>query len=110
MSPSSIEPDRVGKQIVSCNGGVRLVRHGLALALLAVVLPCGVVSVSNAAPVANLGARCVGDYDASGFDECFPTIGACAYPEAPWQGVIAPDHGELWTLPWAWQEAPPPPF
>jgi hypothetical protein len=39
------------------------------------------------------------DYDASGFDECLPTIGPCLYPEAPWQGVDLPDHGEIWSLP-----------
>lgn len=39
-------------------------------------------------------------YDLSGWDECFPTIGEAAYPEPPWQGVVAPDHGEVWTLPW----------
>ncbi|MCC7358542.1 MAG: hypothetical protein IT317_03645 [Anaerolineales bacterium] len=35
-----------------------------------------------------------------GWDECFPTIGAGVYPEAPWAGVGLPDHGELWALPW----------
>lgn len=38
--------------------------------------------------------------DISGWDECFPTIGAGVYPEAPWAGVPLPDHGELWALPW----------
>lgn len=42
------------------------------------------------------------DFDASGFDECLPTIGPCAYPEHPWQGVEAPDHGEVWSIPWEW--------
>jgi len=40
------------------------------------------------------------DYDLSGFDDCFPTVGECPYPEPPWEGVSAPDHGELWSLPW----------
>ena len=40
------------------------------------------------------------EYDASGFDECFPTIGPCQYPAYPWTGVDLPDHGELWSLPW----------
>jgi hypothetical protein len=40
------------------------------------------------------------DYDASGFDECFPTIGQCVYPELPLIGIEAPDHGELWSIPW----------
>jgi hypothetical protein len=39
-------------------------------------------------------------YDISGWDECFPGIGQCVYPEGPWQGTVVPDHGELWTLPW----------
>ncbi len=39
------------------------------------------------------------DYDASAFDECFPTLGACPHPDAP--DVIAPDHGELWSLAWS---------
>src|SRR5437870_1461875 len=41
-----------------------------------------------------------GNYDASGFDDCFPSIGECPYPEFPWQGIIVPDHGELWCSPW----------
>jgi hypothetical protein len=45
------------------------------------------------------------DYDASGFDECIPTIGPCNYPEHPWKGIELPDHGEVWSLPWdAWEE------
>lgn len=39
-------------------------------------------------------------YDYSGWDECFPGIGECFYPEGPWRGIVVPDHGELWTLPW----------
>jgi hypothetical protein len=39
-------------------------------------------------------------YDRSGWDECFPGIGEGPYPEHPWAGVVVPDHGELWTLPW----------
>jgi galactose mutarotase-like enzyme len=39
-------------------------------------------------------------YDLSGFDECFPTIGGCYYPDAPFTGVFVPDHGEVWSLPW----------
>ncbi|MCL4861571.1 MAG: hypothetical protein KJZ93_19290 [Caldilineaceae bacterium] len=41
-------------------------------------------------------------YDLSGWDECFPTISEVVYPEGPWQGIVAPDHGELWSLPWQW--------
>ena len=36
----------------------------------------------------------------SGFDEMFPTISRCFYEAAPWTGVEAPDHGEVWSLPW----------
>jgi galactose mutarotase-like enzyme len=38
------------------------------------------------------------EFDTSGFDECFPTVAACASPDEP--GVTLPDHGELWTAPW----------
>lgn len=43
------------------------------------------------------------DYDISGFDECLPTISACAYSEAPFRGVMMPDHGEVWALPWKYE-------
>ena len=46
------------------------------------------------------------EFDASGFDECLPTIGACPYPAAPWQNVEAPDHGEVWSIPWDWDVQP----
>jgi hypothetical protein len=39
-------------------------------------------------------------YDLSGFDECFPTIGGCYYPDPPFSGIFVPDHGEVWSLPW----------
>lgn len=35
--------------------------------------------------------------DSGGWDECFPTVGRCRYPNAPWQGVALADHGELWS-------------
>jgi len=41
-----------------------------------------------------------GDCDISGFDECFPAIAEGVYPDWPWKGIVVPDHGELWTLPW----------
>jgi hypothetical protein len=41
------------------------------------------------------------EFDASAFDECFPTIGPCTYPEHPWTGTELPDHGEVWALPWS---------
>lgn len=44
--------------------------------------------------------------DMSGWDEMFPTISACAYPgPGPAHGVPLPDHGEVWALPWAVEEA-----
>lgn len=36
----------------------------------------------------------------SGFDEMFPTISRCLYESPPWAGVEAPDHGEVWSIPW----------
>lgn len=41
------------------------------------------------------------DFDTSGFDECFPTVSECRYPEAPFAGALMPDHGELWSVPWS---------
>lgn len=43
-------------------------------------------------------------YDISGWDECFPSISEVTYPLDPWKGIVVPDHGELWTLPWQWRE------
>jgi len=40
------------------------------------------------------------DYDVSGWDECFPTIAEAPYPDGAWRGILAADHGEVWTLPW----------
>ena len=42
-----------------------------------------------------------GDGDESGWDEMFPGINACVYPEGPWKGAPIPDHGEVWSLPWS---------
>ena len=41
-----------------------------------------------------------GDGEFAGFDEMFPTISRCFYEDAPWAGAEAPDHGEVWTIPW----------
>jgi galactose mutarotase-like enzyme len=41
-----------------------------------------------------------GKAEFSGSDEMFPTISRCFYEGEPWAGVEAPDHGEVWTLPW----------
>jgi galactose mutarotase-like enzyme len=43
------------------------------------------------------------DFDVGGFDECFPNVGAGAYPSGPWRGTPLPDHGEVWSLPWGTQ-------
>ena len=43
------------------------------------------------------------DYDIGGFQECFPTINEVFYPEHPWRGVVVPDHGEVWALPWNYE-------
>lgn len=39
-------------------------------------------------------------YDSSGFDEVFPSIDACLYPEGKYQGTPIPDHGEVWAMQW----------
>ena len=39
-------------------------------------------------------------YDTGGLDECFPAVLGGEYPQAPWDGIIIPDHGELWCQPW----------
>lgn len=41
-----------------------------------------------------------GGPEACGWDECFPTVNAAAYPEPPWLGAPLADHGELWSRPW----------
>ena len=49
-----------------------------------------------------------GDYvtqgECSGFDEMFPSIGRCFYEGYPWRGTPIPDHGEVWSIPWAWDQ------
>lgn len=35
------------------------------------------------------------DSDAGGWDECFPTVGACEF-----HGRAYPDHGDIWRRPW----------
>lgn len=48
-----------------------------------------------------------GDYvaqgECSGFDEMFPSIDRSFYEGYPsmWRGTPIPDHGEVWSLPWA---------
>ena len=54
-----------------------------------------------------------GDYvaqgECSGFDEMFPSIDRCFYEGYPWRGTPIPDHGEVWSLPWAVVAAVGPP-
>ncbi len=38
--------------------------------------------------------------EAAGFDDMFPNINECFYPDNPWKGTALPDHGEVWSLPW----------
>ena len=40
------------------------------------------------------------DHDISGFDECFPTVLPCTYPEGRRKGMTMEDHGLLWQQPW----------
>jgi galactose mutarotase-like enzyme len=47
---------------------------------------------------ATAGASYVETADSGGWDECFPTVGSCPMPGVP--GLVLPDHGELWSLPW----------
>jgi galactose mutarotase-like enzyme len=39
--------------------------------------------------------------DSGGWDECFPTVGACPIPGAPPGSAQLPDHGELWSAAWS---------
>lgn len=43
---------------------------------------------------------CFAHGDNSGWDEMFPTINSCTYPQYPWKNTAVPDHGEVWALPW----------
>ena len=38
--------------------------------------------------------------DASGFDECLPTVAGCEYPSAAGR-VAVPDHGDFWRIPFS---------
>ncbi|MSP12640.1 MAG: hypothetical protein EXR62_06745 [Chloroflexi bacterium] len=55
------------------------------------------------------GASYVQEYDAGGWDECFPSVSAGNYPAYPWQDTYLPDHGEVWSLPWEikWEQQTP---
>jgi galactose mutarotase-like enzyme len=41
----------------------------------------------------------VASADTGGWDECFPSVAACAYPDSPWRDAPIADHGELWSQP-----------
>jgi len=43
------------------------------------------------------------DYDMSGYDDCFPTIGKEKCFAYPWKDIVMPDHGEVWSLPWKYR-------
>lgn len=43
------------------------------------------------------GGSYVTEADTGGWDECFPSVAACAYPSPPWTGTDLQDHGELWS-------------
>jgi len=45
------------------------------------------------------GASYVETADTGGWDECFPTVGACSLPGRP-DAPPLPDHGELWSARW----------
>jgi galactose mutarotase-like enzyme len=47
-----------------------------------------------------------GDTEFDGIDECFPSMGGCAYPAAPYKGIQTGDHGEICQLPWTAVQAP----
>ncbi len=40
------------------------------------------------------------DHDISGFDECFPTVWPCNYPDGSCHGMPLRDHGYLWQGAW----------
>jgi galactose mutarotase-like enzyme len=60
--------------------------------------------VQNASPdfVASKFGDPYEDGECAGWDEMIPTIIPVTYTAAPWRGLEAPDHGEVWALPWAW--------
>jgi hypothetical protein len=42
--------------------------------------------------------------ECSGYDDMFPTIDTCTCEQEPWNGVEMPDHGEVWSLPWNYEQ------
>ena len=47
------------------------------------------------------GASYIEVADTGGWDECFPTVAPCVYPLSPYRGRALPDHGDVWSQPWA---------
>jgi galactose mutarotase-like enzyme len=45
------------------------------------------------------GSSYVQTADTGGWDECFPSVSACANPTPPRAGAPVQDHGELWSQP-----------
>ena len=43
------------------------------------------------------------DHDISGFDECFPTVWPCDYPDGKRKGLSLGDHGLLWQSAWQYE-------
>ncbi|MGQ0600922.1 MAG: hypothetical protein ACT4QE_04400 [Anaerolineales bacterium] len=43
------------------------------------------------------GGSYVAEADTGGWDECFPSVAQCSYPNTPWVGAAIQDHGELWS-------------
>ena len=89
-----LENDTVRAVLLPARGGktISLVHKGLGVETL----------WQNTTPrftVSNYGDP-YGDGEFAGFDEMFPTISRCYYEASPWAGVEAPDHGEVWALPW----------
>ena len=41
-----------------------------------------------------------GSHEISGFDECFPTVWPCTYPDGKLRGLDLGDHGLLWQQAW----------
>ena len=42
-------------------------------------------------------------YDASGFDEIFPSVDPTFYPSGRYRGQQIPDHGDVWSLTWQYE-------
>jgi galactose mutarotase-like enzyme len=52
-----------------------------------------------APPVLRSQSLAFEDSDASGWDECLPSVAACEV-ETPSGRALIPDHGDLWRVPW----------